>query len=116
MSKEDIRPRKEMLFKLVAGILGVWRMTHLLNKEDGPNDFILLTRQRAGEGFLGSLLGCFFCLSLWVAMPFALLISRSWKERLFYWPSLSAGAILLELVIEKSRQPPPAHYLEDPEV
>jgi len=105
-----------MLLKLATGMLGVWRVTHALNKEDGPNDFFLHARERAGDRSLGSLLGCFDCLSLWVAMPFALLISRSWKERMLYWPSLSAGAIILELMMEKNRQAPPAQYLEDPEV
>jgi hypothetical protein len=48
-------------------------------------------------------------------MPFTLFISKSWKERFLYWPGLSAGAILLELMIEKSRQSHTAQYFEDPE-
>jgi hypothetical protein len=32
---------------------------------------------------------------LWIAVPFTFAIGEGWKERLFLWPALSAGAILL---------------------
>jgi hypothetical protein len=78
---------------LTLAILAVWRVTHLLNAEDGPFDLIVELRRRAGDGFWGPLLDCFYCLSLWVALPVALLSGRPWRERLLLWPGLSAGAI-----------------------
>ena len=81
---------------LVLGTLTVWRITHLLFAEDGPWDSVVRLRRLAGTGFLGALLDCFHCLSLWSAAPFALLLGGDWMERLLLWPALSAGAILLE--------------------
>jgi hypothetical protein len=95
---------------LVLGVLGVWRVTHLLNAEDGP--FRLLTRLRGatGSGFWGGLLDCFYCLSLWTAAPFACSIGSEWKERLLLWLALSGGAILLE----RATSGPAPFYSEDP--
>jgi hypothetical protein len=65
-------------------------------------------------GFWGSLLDCFYCLSLWVALPFALAIGQGWWERLLLWPALSAGAILLQRLTEPAM---PTAMVEDmPEV
>jgi len=60
---------------LVIGILIVWRITHLFYGEDGPWNLMLRLRRLAGEGFWGQLLDCFYCLSLWIAAPFAFLFS-----------------------------------------
>ena len=84
---------------LVLGVLVVWRVTHLLSAEDGPWDIVIRLRKKAGEGTLGKLLDCFYCLSLWVAAPLALLLGSGWPERLLLWPALSAGAILIERVM-----------------
>jgi hypothetical protein len=83
---------------LVAGILGVWRITHLFAAEDGPWDVVVRLRQVAGSGFWGDLLDCFYCLSIWVAVPLALVLGPNWTGSLFLWPALSGGAILIERV------------------
>jgi len=77
-------------------ILGVWRITHLLAAEDGPADVVVRLRRAAGDGFWGQLLDCFYCLSLWVAVPFALVVGHRWLERMLLWLAVSAGAILIE--------------------
>ncbi|MGD9101159.1 MAG: hypothetical protein PVF45_11825 [Anaerolineae bacterium] len=100
---------------LVLGILGVWRLTYLLYAEDGPWAMVIRMRRRAGTGFWGSLLGCFYCLSMWTAVPFALLLGEGWRERLLLWPALSAGAILLERATAREQDAPPAPYFEDQE-
>jgi hypothetical protein len=81
---------------LVLGVLCVWRITHLLNAEDGPWNLVVRLRRRAGNGFWGDLLDCFYCLSLWVAAPLAIAMGSGVKERLLLWPGLSAAAILVE--------------------
>lgn len=81
---------------LALGILGVWRITHLLHAEDGPWEILARMRRAAGRGFWACLLDCFYCLSLWIAIPFAYCIGAGWKERLLLWPALSGAAILLE--------------------
>ena len=91
---------------LVIGILVVWRITHLFYGEDGPWDVFIRLRQAVGEGFFGSLMDCFYCLSLWVAIPLAYWIGESWKERLLLWPALSAGAILLQKITTRHEAAP----------
>ncbi len=101
---------------LVLGILAVWRIVHLLVAEDGPADLLVRLRRKAGKGFWGSLLDCFYCLSLWISAPIACFIGDNWKERLLLWPALSGGAILLErMTLREEQPPPPAFYVEDKE-
>jgi hypothetical protein len=96
-------------------LLAVWRVTHLLWGEDGPADIFVRLRKAAGNGSFGKLLDCFYCLSLWVAVPFALLLAVSWPEKIILWLALSAGAILLERVTSPpAPPPPPALWQEDP--
>jgi hypothetical protein len=101
--------------RLLLGALAVWRVTHLLSAEDGPGDLLVRLRRRAGDGFWGDLLDCFYCLSLWVSPPFALLLAEGWRGRLLSWLAFSAGAILLERATGPRPVAPPALYLEDKE-
>jgi len=98
---------------LVLGILGVWRLTHLLNAEDGPWNVVALLRRRAGTGFWASLLDCFYCLSFWIAAPFALLLGDGVRLRLLLWPALSAGAILLERSTTRTAATPVPYWREE---
>ena len=98
---------------LTVGILCVWRITHLLQAEDGPWDVVVRLRQLARAGFWGDLLDCFYCLSLWIAVPFALALGAEWSDRLLLWPALSAGGILLERITSKQAFPPPVQYFEE---
>ena len=85
----------------LLGILSVWRVTHLLNAEDGPWELVVRLRRRAGTGFWGGLLDCFYCLSMWIAAPAALFLSRKPIEWIFTWLALSGGACLLERMVNK---------------
>jgi hypothetical protein len=104
-------------YYLALGILAVWRITHLLNAEDGPWDLLVRFRALFGQGFWGSLLDCFYCLSVWIAAPFAWWLGNDWKERFLLWPALSAGAIIAERLTSSRghHPPPPAVYYEEPE-
>lgn len=97
----------------VVSTLAVWRVVHLLNAEDGPFDLLLKLRKLAGAGFWGELLDCFYCLSVWIAVPFAWFLAQRWSERLLLWPALSGAAILVERLTSREEQPPPAIYTED---
>jgi len=99
--------------KLVLGILCVWRVTHLFSAEDGPWHMFARLRQAGGTGFWGQLLDCFYCLSLWIAGPVALLLADHWKDRLLLWPALSAGTILLERLTGGKRLRLRDFYAED---
>jgi hypothetical protein len=103
-------------YRLALGMLGVWRITHLLQAEDGPWEIMARLRRPLGGGFLGRLLDCFACCSLWVAAPFAVGLGGSLGQGLLLWLSFSAGAILLERATTNRWQGvPPAVYLEDQE-
>ena len=88
-------------YYLILVILAAWRITHLFQAEDGPFDIIFLLRKKAGAGFFGNLLDCFYCLSIWVALPFAIWLGISWQEKLLLWPAISGAAILLEKLTSK---------------
>ena len=99
---------------LILGVLGVWRITHLLHAEDGPWKLVARFRLSTGEGMLGQMLDCFYCLSIWIALPFAWVIGLSWKERSLLWPALSGAAALLERVMARETTSS-ARYFEDKE-
>jgi hypothetical protein len=88
-----------MFFLIVS--LAIWRITHLLSKEDGPFDVIYRLRKWAGEGLWGQLLDCFYCLSIWVSLPFALWTGATVQEKLLFWMAYSGLACLLEKLTEK---------------
>jgi hypothetical protein len=67
-----------------------------LGKEDGPFDLIFILRKKAGDGFFGNLLDCFYCLSIWVAIPFGLWLGKDGLEKFLYWLAISGAACLLE--------------------
>jgi hypothetical protein len=97
--------------QIAASVLAVWRVTHLLHAEDGPFDVVVAARQRAGTSSWGDLLDCFSCSSLWIALPFAMLTGSSARERVLLWPALSAGAILIDRLVERLSV---AEFFEEP--
>jgi len=102
-------------YSFLLGILSVWRITHLLHAEDGPWEVVVRLRRRAGAGFWGQLLDCFYCLSVWIAAPFAIFLGQTLGERVLLCPALSAGAILLERVTDRGHGEAPALFVEDSE-
>ena len=82
-------------------LLAVWRITHLLSQEDGAFDLVLRFRKLFGQGFFGTLLDCFYCLSVWVSIPFAFLLCRGWTEGIIVWLALSGGSSLLFKLTDK---------------
>ena len=82
--------------RLVLAVLATWRVTHLLAREDGPADLIVRFRAWLGNRAIGKLMDCFYCLSLWIAAPAALFVSRQPVEWAVCWLALSGAACLLE--------------------
>jgi Protein of unknown function (DUF1360) len=102
-------------YYIVLSVLAVWRITHLFSKEDGPFNIIYLVRKKAGAGFFGSLLDCFYCVSVWVAFPFGMGVGNNWWEKLLCWWALSGAACLLEQATtsRKNNDPDTPDYKED---
>ena len=90
--------------RIVLGVLGVWRLSHLLHAEDGPWDVVVRLRLWAGSGMAGQAMDCFYCLSLWVALPFAVLLGGSLLETCLLWPALSGAAILLDRLSVRQKE------------
>jgi hypothetical protein len=101
-------------FEFILATLAVWRLTHLIAAEDGPFNALAWLRGKAGQGFWATLLDCFYCLSIWIALLFAIGMGGSLLHKVLLWLALSAAAILLNRVIDRVAPDPPV-YFEEPE-
>lgn len=94
------------------GALAVWRLAHLVGPlvraGAAPNRLLARLRRWAGDG---SSAACFYCLSLWVSVPVALVIGQGWVEQVLLWLALSTAAIALDLLLDliSRRSLPEAH-------
>jgi len=84
--------------------LAIWRITHMITREDGPFDIVIRFRKLIGHGFFGKLLDCFYCLSMWVAIPFAFLLCNDWLTSIVCWLALSGAACLLYKLTETKNE------------
>ncbi|WP_348797066.1 DUF1360 domain-containing protein [Flavobacterium adhaerens] len=83
-------------------VIVVWRLTHLICLEDGPFDVIFKIRKMAGNTFLGRLMDCFYCLSIWIGLICAYFLSGIWQEILILTLYYSGASILLEKFTNKN--------------
>lgn len=91
------------LFLLAS--LACWRLTSLLVYEDGPGDVFKKFRAWVVLPRLRGLLDCFWCVSVWAAVPLAVL--AWWPEGRFMvlgWLAVSAGAIVLDELIPSEKE------------
>jgi uncharacterized protein DUF1360 len=82
--------------RFTVASLATWRVTHLLAEEDGPADLVVRARAALGDGTAGALMDCFYCLSVWVAAPLSLTVTRRCAQLPTVWLGLSAGACLID--------------------
>jgi hypothetical protein len=92
----------DLWLECLLSVLAVWRITYLICQEEGPLGVCSRLRRMAGKGFWGELLHCFYCLSVWVSLPFAIYLPGRWLQKFIAWWGFSGAAILLERV---SRDP-----------
>lgn len=93
------------LFWFIVGVLATWRITSILHHEEIAAPFRALLGVQEDEGltsypdtFLGHLIECFWCVSVWVAIGCTLILV--WFPYLLLPFALSAGAIAIERVYE----------------
>ncbi|MEP7118165.1 MAG: DUF1360 domain-containing protein [Acidobacteriota bacterium] len=98
---------------LVVGVLGVWRVAHLVTAEDGPWGAVATARRWAGHGVLGQLVDCFNCTSLWVAAAWSLSWPEPWTTRALLTLALSGGAVLLERGTDSGARAGTASFVEE---
>jgi hypothetical protein len=84
--------------RFVLATLATWRISHLLVAEDGPWEVFARIRRRFDSSAMGGLMDCFGCVSIWVAAPLSLFVSRVLPDIFFCWLALSGAAFLLELM------------------
>jgi hypothetical protein len=103
---------------IILAALAAWRLTHLFHVEDGPFRVFDRLRGLMRKLGLGELMDCFYCVSLWMASPFALWLGVGWVERAVLWLALSAAAILMNRLVEREEAvdsaPQAALYYEEP--
>lgn len=87
-------------FCLLIAVLATWRLARFIAREDGPFEVVVRLRRRAGSGFLGQLMDCPYCLSVWLAIPFAFALADSLVPWLTAWLAISGGASFLENLLE----------------
>ncbi len=90
-------------------VLATWRLTHLLAREDGPGDVIVRIRAALGNSWLGTMMDCFFCLSLWVAIPLTWGFDLNLPQSLLLWLAMSGAACLLERISSWPNRHQPHH-------
>ena len=91
--------------RFVLAALATWRVTHLLLEEDGPADVVVRLRRRAGSSWAGDLLDCFYCLSVWVAVPFAVGLAGRRRVDPVTCLAVSGAACLLEQATRQANAP-----------
>ena len=97
---------------LILAALATWRVTHLFVHEDGPWDVIRHIRGAFAAIGAARLVACFLCASVWIAIPFAWVVSTGWRELVLAIPALSGAAILLERATASGM---PAAFIEEKE-
>jgi hypothetical protein len=100
----------DAIYRFIIAALAVWRVTHLISGEGGPWNIIRKFRKSLDRTIWGDLVTCFLCLSLWVAIPFSLLLGTTVKDCLLLSLALSGAAILLE---RATYAPPPLYFEEE---
>jgi hypothetical protein len=86
------------LVRFALAALVTWRVTHLFVAEDGPADIVVRLRRALGDSVAGRAMDCFYCLSVWIALPLTLVVTHQWRDGLLVWGALSGLACLLERV------------------
>jgi hypothetical protein len=86
----------QLSWHFALAVLATWRVTHLLAAEDGPGDIVVRFRALLGQSLAGRLMDCFYCLSIWIAAPAALFVTRHWLDWIMVWLAVSGAACLLE--------------------
>ena len=98
--------------RFVLAALAVWRLTHLLHAEDGPFRIFARVRNWLRKMSLSGATDCFYCLSLWMAAPFALVLGFRWEDRVTLWLALSGAAILANRLTDEETEA--AWFYEEP--
>lgn len=92
------------LYVYLLSLLGVYRVAHMITREDGPFDIFAGLRERAGqETWIGRGLHCTNCVSFWLSavmmewLFFTGLLASG--HNIITWLGLAGGALVLHLYL-----------------
>jgi len=83
------------MFTFTVAVLATWRVAHLVAREDGPGGILVWFRRRAPVG-IAAMVECVYCLSVWLAAPAALWVTRNPIDWFVTALAISGAACLLE--------------------
>lgn len=89
-----------MIFYFILSCLAVFRITYMIINENGPYNIFgklsyYIKSKRYKDGGIVQLFTCFYCLSIYISIPFSILLSNSILEFILYTLSLSTVSIFL---------------------
>ena len=93
------------MFQFAVAVLATWRVAHLVAREDGPGDVLARIRGRLGHTTVGKMMDCLYCLSVWVAAPAALWMTRVPWDWLMTLLAVSGAACLLDRLVPAAPEP-----------
>ena len=85
----------------IIASLAIWRLSYAIVKENGPLMVFARLRARLAasqkrSGGLFDLISCIYCVSFWIGLTGALIVSNNVFEWVGYGLAFSAVAVLIE--------------------
>lgn len=77
-------------------VFAVFRLAHMMTREEGP--FSLWQRLRnlfLADNWIGRGIRCLWCVSFWLALPAAWLITPS-RDLVWYWLGIAGAVVALD--------------------
>lgn len=93
-----------IIFTFFLLTFAVYRVTRIIADEDGPFDFAVNFRHFLKSNkyiFFYKLTDCFYCLSMWISVPAAFLMTTDVKMWFIYWLALSGLSCIIYTQTEK---------------
>lgn len=92
----------------ILSSLAVWRITHMFLEEAGPFNIFgkieqKLYKMKHKDGGIRNLLTCFYCLSIYISLPFSIYLSKNIFEFIVFTLSLSTISIFIESLMDKNK-------------
>jgi len=100
------------LVRFVLAVFACYRLAELIAIDDGPGDVFLWLRSRCGAYYLdadgkpvtslGRFIECPYCLGIWFAAVFALVLWPSGWMTPVYWLAIAGGQAFLQSAAGRS--------------
>lgn len=91
----------------ILAVLGSWRLCRFIIEDAGPLNVFGWLRDKIGTegipraGSLADLMGCYYCLSMYTSIPFAVWLATSIQEFLVYCLAISAGVAGINVIMKR---------------